>query len=177
MKLLSALLLAAVLLPGAVRAAASDDSADAVSSTAVDAAAASTTVAASAEPSTVALGVGYPDVRLRYDFHPDWALEAKGSFGNGLQVYSGRLSYDFVKIGPLMALAGGEAGWIKFDGIDTVSGSGGYGQVFVGLEYPFASRLKLEADGGPLFAQLNAEGQSVKTGDLVFDAALYLYLW
>lgn len=177
MKLPAILGLFAVLLApmalGAKEAQALDGSA--VSPTA-SASASTPTAESSSEPLRFAVGVGYPDVRLRYDIK-DWAVEAKGSFGTGVQIYSGRLSWDFMPVGPLKALVGAEGGWIKFDSIDTISGTGTYGQLFVGLEYPFAKRLKLEVDGGPLFVQLYAEGQSVRTGDLVFNAALYLYLW
>ena len=175
---LSALLLlfAALLAPMALEAAQAPAlDASALSPTA-SAPASTPTAEVSDQPMRFALGLGYPDVRLRYDIK-DWALEAKGSFASGLQIYSGRLSWDFMSVGPLKALVGAEGGWIKFDQIDTISGTGSYGQLYVGLEYPFAKRLKLEVDGGPLYVQLNAEGQSVATGDLAFNAALYLYLW
>jgi hypothetical protein len=128
-------------------------------------------------PSTLAVGVGYPDLRVRYDFARSWAVEAKGSWAEGLQAYGARLNDGFAHAGPLTLLAGAEAGWLKFDGIQTISGTGAYEQAYVGIELPFAQRWKLELDGGPLWAQLSSEGQSASGVDLVVDAALYLYVW
>jgi hypothetical protein len=66
---------------------------------------------------------------------------------------------------------------LKFDGIETVSGTGTFGQAYLGFEVPIGGRFKLEADAGPAIYQLNAEGQAVNGSDLIFNAAFYLYVW
>jgi len=123
----------------------------------------------------LALGLGYPDFRIRYDF-PQVTVEAQAAFLQGVQTYAGRLSFGLADWGPVRARLGAEAGWIKFDGVQTVSGTGGYGQALVGLELPFLDRWSLEAEGGPAWVQLNGDSQSAFGADLVFDAALYFYL-
>jgi hypothetical protein len=95
----------------------------------------------------------------------------------GLQSYGARLNVGFFELGPVSLLAGTEAGWLKFDGIETVSGTGTFGQAYLGFEVPIGGRFKLEADAGPAIYQLNAEGQAVNGSDLIFNAAFYLYVW
>jgi hypothetical protein len=131
----------------------------------------------SAPPQRLALGLGYPDLRLRVGLGRGWNVEAKAAFGDGLQLYSGRASWGFAALGPLRAMLGAEAGWAVIGGTEGLTGSGAYGQGFVGLEYPFAKRLRLSVDAGPAWSQATAEGQTVSSVDLVFGTALYVYLF
>jgi hypothetical protein len=133
--------------------------------------------APTADMSSLAVGVGYPDLRLRFGLGPHWSLEAKGAFAQGLQIYSGRVSWDFGHVGPLRALLGAECGWAKFDGLDSISGNGVYGEGFAGLEYPFARRLRLTVDVGPAWLQASAQDHSLSTVDVIFNTALYFYLF
>lgn len=130
-----------------------------------------------ADLSSLAVGVGYPDVRLRLGFGDGWNAEAKGAFGEGLQIYSGRLYWDFAKVGPLLAMAGAEAGVAEFANVDSVTGSGFYGEAFVGLEYPFAHRLRLSVDAGPARLQAASGGQTYASTDVIFNTALYFYFF
>ena len=128
-------------------------------------------------PSRLALGVGYPDVRVRYSLAQRWNVEAKAAFADSLQIYSGRLSWNLADLGPLKVLAGGEGGWAKFDGVDSISGNGSYAQAYAGLEYPFAGRLRVSVDLGPAWIQAAADGANYSTTVLVYNTALYLYIW
>lgn len=127
--------------------------------------------------SQFAFGVGYPDLRMRVGLGPDWNLEAKAAFGQGLQVYSGRLFWDFVQVGPLKVLAGGEAGWAHFDDVDSISGDGAYGEAFAGLEYPFSRRFRLSVDVGPAWLHASAQGQTYSSTDVIYNTALYFYIF
>jgi hypothetical protein len=127
--------------------------------------------------SRLAFGLGYPDQRLRWEAGNGWALEAKTSFMEGLQTYGGRVNYTLGTLGAVKTVVGGELAWLKFDGLDTMSGTGQSAQAYFGLELPFAGRWGLQADAGPLWVQLTSEGQSVVASDLVFNAALYFYIW
>jgi hypothetical protein len=129
------------------------------------------------DPTRLALGVGYPDLRARLGLGLGWNVEAKAAFADGEQVYAGRAFWDFADLGPLKVMAGGEGGWTRFDGIDTVNGTGYYGEAFVGLEYPFAHRLRLSVDVGPAWLQAGAEGQSVSSTELIYSTALYLFVF
>ena len=136
-----------------------------------------TGAAPSAEGDHLALGIGYPDLRLRYKLFDRLGIEAKAAFAEGLQVYSGRLSWDFLRLGPLNALAGGEGGWAKFDGIDTISGTGAFGQAYAGLELHLTRRLSLQADAGPAWLWAWSESRERTDMAMVFNTALYFYLW
>jgi hypothetical protein len=132
---------------------------------------------ANAGPQGLALGVGYPDLRARMGLSERVDGELKFAFGEGVQVYSGRLYWNFADLGPLRFTAGAEAGWLKFDGVDTLSGTGVVASGFFGLEYPFAKRFKLSLDAGPAWMQASAEGQTFASTDIVYNTALYFYLY
>jgi hypothetical protein len=125
----------------------------------------------------VALGVGYPDLRARVGLSEKVDAEGKFAFSEGVQVYSARLYWNFVDLGPLKFTAGAEGGWLKFDGVETLSGSGSVAGGFVGLEYPFAKRFRLSLDAGPAWMQASAEGQTFASTDIVYNTALYFYLY
>ena len=129
------------------------------------------------EATRLALGVGYPDVRARLGLGHGWAVEAKVAFDDGLQVYSGCLGWAFAALGPLAVVAGAEGGWARFDGVDTLSGDGSYAQAYLGLEYPFARRLRVTVDAGPAWLSANAGGHSYSSTDLIYNTALYFYLF
>lgn len=123
------------------------------------------------------LGLGYPDARLRVAFAQNWSVEAKTALGSGMQIYGGRLNYNFFNFGPVRALVGTEAGYIKLDGLETLTGDGSYGQGYLGFDWQVTRRVGLEIDGGPALIRLQAEGQSVSATELLFNAAVYLNLW
>jgi hypothetical protein len=130
-----------------------------------------------AAPSRFALGLGYPDVRVRVALGYGWDLEGKFAFEQGIQVYTGRIYWNYCDIGPLKAVLGGEGGYGIFSGVDSLDGGGPLVGGFLGLEYPFEKRLMLSVDAGPYRAQALSEGYSYETTQMVINTALYIYLF
>ncbi len=128
-------------------------------------------------PRRFALGIGYPDLRARLALGRKVDAEAKFAFGDGIQVYSARLHWNFADLGPLKLTAGAEGGYVRFDGVHTISGTGALGSGFLGIEYPFAGRLRLNADVGPAWLQASSGGRSHSTTELIYNTALYFYLF
>lgn len=130
-----------------------------------------------ADPQGLAIGIGYPDLRLRYGLGLGIDSEVKFAFAEGVQVYSGRLLWNFADLGQLKLLAGGEGGYAVFNGVQQLSGSGSTAGLFVGTEVAFAKRFRLGVDVGPAWLQVESEGQRLSTSDIVVNTALYIYLF
>ena len=130
-----------------------------------------------APPTRFALGVGYPDVRARLNLIGGLDLEAKAAFADGMQAYSGRLIWNFVDLGPLKVTLGGEGGYVSLGTVATYAASGAFCEGFVGLEYPIARRLRLSVDAGEAVMSASAGGSSYATTDVIYNTALYLYLF
>lgn len=128
-------------------------------------------------PARFALGMGYPDVRARLALGAGWDLEGKAGLEQGIQVYSGRLYWNCLDLGPLKAELGAEGGYAQFNGVDTLDGNAVIMGGFVGLEYPFARRLRVSVDVGPAYIQASSQGYSYSTTEIVYNTALYLYLF
>jgi hypothetical protein len=124
-----------------------------------------------------ALGVGYPDLRARVGLASRVDTEFKFAFSQNIQIYTARLILKLSEVGPLNVTAGLEGGWARFDGLDQVSGNGSVAAAFVGLEYPFARRLRLSVDLGPAWLKVNDNAVSYDSTVLVYDTALYFYLF
>jgi hypothetical protein len=133
--------------------------------------------AAQPDPRVLAIGLGYPDLRARLALGKGWDLEAKFAFEQGVQVYSGRLYWNPLDLGPLNLELGAEAGYGRFNDIDSLNGGGPAYGGFVGLEYRFARRLRLSADIGPYRITASSEGYSYSTTQAVVNTALYIYLF
>jgi tetratricopeptide (TPR) repeat protein len=130
-----------------------------------------------AGPDRFAIGVGYPDVRARLKLWRSLDIEAKVALGQGEQAYSGRLLARPWSFGPLDLSTGVEAGYFIYDNQSTLSGNGTFGELFVGLEYPFARYLRLSVDIGPTWVQANSQGQSLAELQWTYNTALYFYLF
>lgn len=129
-------------------------------------------------PERCAVGLGYPDVRLRVALIDGIDVEAKFAFEQGIQVYSGRLYWNFWNLGPLIVVVGAEEGYARFDGgYGSVNGDGSFTEGFLGLEYPFAKRLRLSVDAGPARIQATSEGYTYTSTQLIYNTALYIYLF
>jgi hypothetical protein len=129
-----------------------------------------------AEP-TLQAGLGFPDLRLRYNLSGPIDAEAKVALSQGMQAYGARLYWRAVQAAPLGLLLGTEAGYLSFHNVDTLSGSGGYGEVFVGAEYRFLQRWKALVDYGLAKIDVNAQGQSLAQQQWVLNTALYFTLY
>jgi len=132
--------------------------------------------AAEAPPSRFALGIGYPDFRLRTAVLWGWDVEAKGAFAQGLQAYSGRLVWNYVDLGPLKLTLGGEGGVVELDGADSLNGSGPFAEGFLGVEYPLG-RFRLSLDVGEASMSASSQGHTYSTTDVIYNTALYIYLF
>jgi tetratricopeptide (TPR) repeat protein len=131
---------------------------------------------AEASPSRFAVGAGYPDVRLRLAMVWGWDVEAKGAFAQGQQAYSARLIWNYVDLGPLKMTLGGEGGMVELDGVDSLNGSGPFGEGFLGLEYP-VGRFRLSVDVGEAYMSATSLGHTYSTTDIIYNTAVYLYLF
>jgi len=131
----------------------------------------------SQEPLRYALGLGYPDLRARVDLG-QFDVEAKLAAEEGIQVYSARLYWYFWKIGSVKAMVGLEGGFANFNGFyNSIAGSGAFEEGFVGLEYRITRRMSINADVGPSHVGAWSEGYSYSTTDVIYNTALYIYLF
>jgi len=129
-----------------------------------------------AQPQRFALGLGYPDLRARLTLGAGVDAEAKFAFEQGIQVYTGRVYWTVAGFGPLKVDVGGEGGYGNFNGVNSLSGGGPVVGGFLGLEYPFAGRLRFSVDAGPFRVRASTEGYAYETTQMVFNTALYIYL-
>jgi hypothetical protein len=128
-------------------------------------------------PGRFALGLGYPDVRARVALGYGVNLDAKFAFEQGIQVYSGRLAWNFYDLGPFKTMVGAEGGYALFNGVDSLNGNAVVFEGFLGLEYPFARRLRLSVDAGLASIQASSMGSTDTTTDIIYNTALYIYLF
>lgn len=123
-------------------------------------------------------GLGYPDLRLRYHLSGPIDLEAKVALAQGEQAYGGRLYWRMFHLGPAGILLGGEVGFLDYNSIYTLSGTGDYGEIFVGAQYRFMKRWAALVDFGPAKIQVRADnGQSLAQQQWIFNTALYYVLF
>lgn len=125
----------------------------------------------------VQFGIGWPDVRVRFNLWRAIDGEAKVAFEEGIQAYGGRLYAQTARLGALAVLLGVEGGWVHFDGIESLGGDGHYGQAFAGLQYTVSERWAVTADIGPAFMNVNAEGYSQQSQGWVYNTALYFRIF
>lgn len=119
------------------------------------------------------IGVGYPDIRVRYAVWGPLDLEAKVAAGSGAVAYAGRIYWRAVAAGPVGFLLGGEVGGTDFSGLDSLDGAGYYYEPFVGAQYTFLQRWSLQADLGPAWIQESSHGVSVTDQQWIANFALY----
>jgi hypothetical protein len=129
------------------------------------------------DPKRFAIGLGFPDVRARTAVAYGLDLEGKFAFEQGIEVYTGRLYWNFCDFGPLKAELGAEGGYGQFNIIGGLNGGGPVYGGFFGLEYPFAHCFCLSVDAGPYRVEASSEGYAYQTTQLVFNTALYIYLF
>lgn len=124
-----------------------------------------------------AVGLGYPDLRARFSLGTSWDIEAKFAFEQGIAVYSGRLYWDPINLGPIDLKLGAEVGYATYSGVDTLNGNAIILEPFLGAEYPFAHRFRLSVDVGPAYISASSAGSTLQTTDIVYNTALYIYLY
>jgi hypothetical protein len=125
----------------------------------------------------LALGIGYPDLRLRYSPVRWGALEAKAALASGVQVYSLRaygLPYSWQQ---LDLVVGAEAGLANLSGVEGIDGSGDMEGAFVGLEYSPYNKLRLNIDAGPYRVAASSGDVSTASWEWIVNTALYWVLF
>jgi hypothetical protein len=90
---------------------------------------------------------------------------------------SGRFSWDFYNIGPLKTLASVEGGIARISNLDTVTANGSTAGMTLGLEYPFAKHFRISLDAGHMWYSANSSQASFSAVDIVYNTALYYYLF
>jgi hypothetical protein len=128
-------------------------------------------------PNRFAIGLGFPDIRARAALIYGFDLEGKFAFEQGIQVYTCRVYWNFWDFGTLKAELGAEGGYGQFNVIGGLNGGGPVFGGFLGLEYPFAHRFCLSVDAGPYRVEASSLGYTYQTTQLVFNTALYIYLF
>lgn len=124
-----------------------------------------------------ALGIGYPDIRERTTLISGLDLEFKVALADQLQGYSSRLYVMPYKTHGLRLGVGGEGGVLSLGGRQGVNGDGFFAGGFAGFDFKWGARWMVNADIGPLWMQLNSQGQTLETVDWVYNTALYFYLF
>ena len=119
----------------------------------------------------LSLGLGYPDVSVKYDLKA-LAFEGKYISGSGVRAYAGRGYWNFYRAARLKGFTGLEAGYIEFNTLDT-KGTGGEAALFAGGEYFLADKLSLMMDLSPTFIALRSGSRN--TGYVAFVANLGFY--
>ena len=122
---------------------------------------------------TFQVGVGFPDIRVRYKAWGPLDVEAKVAADSESVAYAARLYYNPYTVGPVKLLVGAEGGGLSFSGLDSLSGTGGYWEPFVGLQYVFIPRWSLQADVGPAWISETSHGVSVTDQQWIANFALY----
>jgi hypothetical protein len=126
----------------------------------------------------LSVGVGYPDIRLRGNPIGDLDLEFKFAGLDSIQSYGLRLYVPLWAQGPAFKFyTGAEGAYVRFDGINTVSGDGWTGSFFAGVQYRFARRWSLGLDLGPSVAAVSSNSDSLVRVDWVGNAGVYFDLF
>lgn len=123
-----------------------------------------------------AAGLGYPYLALKYTPRPSFSAEARFASGDGVNVYSGRLYWNFETSRSFRLFTGAEGGYVKFDTIDT-RGKGAIWAAFGGLEYFVLKNISLSVDFSPTLVNLDSDGVNVNGLEWVANIAVYWHLF
>ena len=126
-----------------------------------------------------AIGIGYPNIDLKYNFSKSIASEVRYATGEGINVYAGRFYWNFWKLNApeksklFTAL---EFGLIDFDTLDT-KGTGYEGSILFGGEFYITKKLSLMIDFAPTLISLKSDDVGVDGVEMVFNATFYYYIF
>jgi hypothetical protein len=126
------------------------------------------------------LGVGWPDVKLRYSFQEPIDIEFKTAFGSGIQVYSGRVYWTYWSYRgalPLDLTTGLEGGIMNMHDDAGLNGGGADGLVFAGVETPLGKWGRLSVDLGPAYVSLHDNESNVDAWEWVITTGFYIRLF
>ncbi len=124
----------------------------------------------------IGIGLGYPYLSLKYGLTQNLSLETRGAFGDGINVYGGRLYYNFNPNDMIVISIGGERDYVSFD-TDGTSGKGYIGYGFISGEYFIFQEFTLNLDVGPAFISLNEDKfkLSVDGIEWIFNLGINFY--
>ncbi len=126
----------------------------------------------------VGVGLGYSYMSLKYGLSNKISLEGRYTFDIGINLYGGRLYYNFNPQGKGVIYTGIQFDYIDFY-IDDISGTGFGGLAFLGLEYFLSKTLTLAIELGPTYTKLadatysNVNKESI---DWVINTGINIYL-
>ncbi|HTB22605.1 MAG TPA: hypothetical protein VK914_07865 [bacterium] len=121
--------------------------------------------------------MGFPDIRARYDFSTRFDVELKAAGETSTQAYSARLYFRALRWNELGAYAGAETGYLRFDGVYSLDGTGFFVEPLVGAEYFIDKRWFLNVDIGPAFVNVSSSGENIGEWQWTVNTALYYTLF
>ena len=121
------------------------------------------------------LGLGWPYVGLKAN-GGKLSGEARIAHNEGINVFAGRLYWNFYSADNLRGFAGPEVGYVRFKTLG-LKGTGYETSAFVGGQYFLTQRLSIALDIGPTLVGLKSSGYSVSGIEWVFNSAIYYRFW
>jgi len=126
------------------------------------------------EENKLGLGLGWPYFGLKYNFSKRINSEFRWATGEGINVYAGRVYWNFYCDEKMKGFTGLEGGYIGFDTLE-MEGNGYEGSVFLGGEYYLTKRLSLELDLSPAFIGLKSDDYRVSGVEFIANISIYYY--
>lgn len=123
------------------------------------------------------IGIGYQYFSLKYGLSPNLSIEIRDTFESGIQIYGGRIYYNFNPQKKFVLYTGVEADYIVFNSLQ-MTGTGYAGLGFMGIEYFITKDLTFNLDVGPTYTKLtDSEYANLNvTGiDWVINSGINLY--
>jgi hypothetical protein len=124
----------------------------------------------------LSIGLGWPYGSVKYNLSQSFAPELRYATGEGINVYSGRVYWNFYQPQNIKLFTGLEGGQIDFDTLD-IKGNGYEGSIFIGGEFFIANRLSLLIDFDPTFISLRSDDIGVDGVEWVMNLAVYFYIF
>ena len=117
---------------------------------------------------TIAAGLNYPGISVRYGVSGSIVLEGKYQSGEGISLFGPRLYYYFSRVAPrVLVFAGGGVDSLTFKGDDS-EGTGFVSELFAGGEYFVNDKLSVQLDMGPAFIDLVDKNYSITQSGLEY---------
>lgn len=124
------------------------------------------------------IGFGYPYFSLKYGISDETSIEGRYAFGTGINVYGGRLYYNFNPQNTVVCYFGIEGNYITFNkSEDTIAGNGNAFEVFLGGEIFLKKTLSLNMDLGLCYSRLTEQTYSLSAegSDYLLNIGVNIY--
>ena len=121
------------------------------------------------------IGLGYPYLSFKYRLSNKFSVEAVGSFSKGVEIYGGRVYWNFLHLDKTAVYAGLEGDYAKFD-LEGIAGKGYLGTIFVGGEYFLSRAFSVSMDFGPVYSRIREKNDSSleqKGTDIMLNIGVY----